>query len=366
MAEADPVNVNGLADRDTPLIRDCWYFVALAEDVTRAPISRTVAETKIVLYRKENGEAVALHDRCLHRSYPLSRGKLEGDIIVCGYHGMAFHADGRCARLPAQDKAANGNLAVDRYPLVQRGPLLWIWVGDVEAANEDLIADYGWMEREGWVYGTGTLEIEANYVALHENLLDLTHFTYLHADTVGTPEYAKSPLEVHRNGDSVGVVRKLRGHEPPAAFGGLMGLTGKKVDRFSDSCFMSPGANVTHAWFEDPNPAVGAKDAFHMRIAHLVTPYTREKFRYQWFVGRDFAIENERATTALVNSIKQAFSEDLDALQSIDEVLDVDRMPFREYSFTTDKAGIAMRRTIQRMANEEAAKAPNAIQAVAS
>ena len=344
-----------LADRNTPLIRNCWYFAALAADVTRKPISRTVAQTKVVLYRTENSEAVALHDRCAHRSYPLSRGQVEGDLIVCGYHGMAFAADGRCARLPATDKPAVGKIVIDRYPLAERGPLLWVWVGDAEKADEALIADYGWMRQPGWVYGTGSVEINAHYVAIHENLLDLTHFTYLHGDTVGTPEYARSPLEVRRDGDSVRVLRQLRGHEPPAAFAGLMGLVGKRANRFSDSCFKSPGANVTHAWFEDPNPAPGAQSEFHLRIAHLITPATMQSFRYQWFVGRNFALENEEATAALVASITKAFAEDVEALQAIDEVMNIETGPFREYSFASDNAGLDMRRIVYRMAEEEAA-----------
>lgn len=133
-----------------------------------------------------------------------------------------------------------------------------------------------------------------------------------------------------------------------------MGLTGKKVDRYSESGFMSPGANVTRAWFEDPHPAPGAQRVFHLRIAHLVTPITERRFRYQWFVGRDFAIDDAPATAALTASINKAFSEDVEALQAIDQVIDLETRSFREYSFASDKAGLMMRRIINRMAREEA------------
>ena len=350
-------SANALADRDTPLIRNSWYLAALGEEVGRTPISRTVVETKVLLYRTAAGEAVALHDRCMHRSYPLSRGTLDGDSIVCGYHGMTFGPDGRCTHLPAGEPARSGNIGVDRYPLVERGPILWVWVGDADKADAALVPEYDWLSSPEWVCSTGSAEINASYVALHENLLDLTHFTYLHAGTVGTPEYARSPLEVRRERGRIGVFRTLRDQEPPPAFGKPMGLAGKRVDRFSESWFVSPGASVGQGSFEDPTPAPGAQARFHFRLAHIPTPMTRQRFHYQWFVGRDFALEDPEVTVFLNRMASTAFAEDVDALQAIDAVLDVETAPFRELSFVGDKAGVEMRRTLSRLAREEAEQA---------
>ena len=41
----------------------------------------------------EPGTAVALADRCVHRRYPLSESRLDGDTIVCGYHGFTYDTD---------------------------------------------------------------------------------------------------------------------------------------------------------------------------------------------------------------------------------------------------------------------------------
>ena len=38
----------------------------------------------------------ALEDACWHRLLPLSLGRLAGDEIVCGYHGLVFNSAGRC------------------------------------------------------------------------------------------------------------------------------------------------------------------------------------------------------------------------------------------------------------------------------
>ena len=64
--------------------RNAWYVAAFAKDVGRELMGRTIVNTRIVLYRTENGEAVALDGRCPHRHFPLAQSCLKGDSIVCG------------------------------------------------------------------------------------------------------------------------------------------------------------------------------------------------------------------------------------------------------------------------------------------
>ena len=72
--------------------RNQWYVAAYGREVGRELLARTVLGEPLVLYRTEAGEAVVLADRCVHRRYPLSQSRLDGDTIVCGYHGFTFHA----------------------------------------------------------------------------------------------------------------------------------------------------------------------------------------------------------------------------------------------------------------------------------
>ena len=57
-------------------LRNCWYVAAWAEEVTRAPLARIFLGLPVMLYRTEQGEAVALEDRCCHRNLPLSMTEL--------------------------------------------------------------------------------------------------------------------------------------------------------------------------------------------------------------------------------------------------------------------------------------------------
>ena len=82
-----------------PFLRNVWYPFAWSEEVGRELFGRTLLDEPIVVYRKENGEAVALGDTCPHRFAPLHQGKLIGDCVQCPYHGLQFDDAGRCAHL---------------------------------------------------------------------------------------------------------------------------------------------------------------------------------------------------------------------------------------------------------------------------
>ena len=56
----------------------------------------------IVIYRKQDGAPAALEDACPHRKLPLSKGTLNEDSIICGYHGLTFNDKGQCSDSPTQ------------------------------------------------------------------------------------------------------------------------------------------------------------------------------------------------------------------------------------------------------------------------
>ncbi|GAA0619757.1 Rieske 2Fe-2S domain-containing protein [Brevundimonas kwangchunensis] len=87
----------------TPLpesIARSWQMAALSRELKSQPLARTVADTSLVLFRDEAGGAVALIDRCPHRNYPLSEGRLVDGTVQCPYHGWRFGADGACVDVP--------------------------------------------------------------------------------------------------------------------------------------------------------------------------------------------------------------------------------------------------------------------------
>ena len=46
-----------------------------------------------------------------------------------------------------------------------------------------------------WAVTPGRLYVKSNYQFILDNLLDLTHLSFLHANTFGTPDYASAPYD---------------------------------------------------------------------------------------------------------------------------------------------------------------------------
>ena len=81
-------------------LRDCWYAAGFSEEVGRDFLARTSLNEDVVIFRREDGTPVALENRCAHRRLPLSMGKLIGDTVECGYHGLLYDCDGACIKIP--------------------------------------------------------------------------------------------------------------------------------------------------------------------------------------------------------------------------------------------------------------------------
>jgi phenylpropionate dioxygenase-like ring-hydroxylating dioxygenase large terminal subunit len=166
-------------------IRNLWYMAGWEEEIAGAGfLTRTLLGTPMVFFRKADGAGyVALADRCPHRFAPLSRGKREGDNVVCGYHGLTFDPQGKCVRSPFSDSVPPGCEAKS-FPVVAKDSILWFWPGDSALADSKAISDFSCMTGSAPL-GRGHLRFEANYELLTDNLMDLSHVEFLHTGSFG-------------------------------------------------------------------------------------------------------------------------------------------------------------------------------------
>lgn len=347
-----------MADGATPFIFDEWYVAAFSQEVGRHLLSRMLLGKRVVLFRTVDGRAVALDDRCAHRSYPLSQGELDGDDVICGYHGFRYDAQGDCIEVPAMAKCPR-SIGVRNYPLVERGPILWIWMGDPGSADPERIPDTDYHASPAWACSDGYLHLEGNYVSLHENLLDLTHLSYVHARSFGTPEYARAPYRTRIEEGHYAVQRDVIPTTLPPIWAEPMGLSGvATAARVAKSEFVSPAFHrVTVSFYDSAVPeaerVVGA-----ICTSHLPTPETHGSTHYFIVHGRNFALDDEAATATMHERLFTAFREDVEALEKLEKVL-ADTAPedFYEISVATDGAAVAMRRHLLARARQEATRA---------
>jgi phenylpropionate dioxygenase-like ring-hydroxylating dioxygenase large terminal subunit len=349
-------NARMLADDKTALVRNCWYVAGFSHDVKEGELlPRRLLDVNVVLYRDANGQVRALRDRCAHRSFPLSKGKLDNGTVVCGYHGFRYDPSGKCIQVPSQPDRCPAGIAVRSYPVVELRPHLWIWMGDETPADEALIPSTPWLqESKEWAAGHGYLHAKSNYVHLHENLLDLSHLTYLHELTFGTPDYALAPFEIDVGETRFGVRRTVSPTRLPPMYADPTGMQGVDAARIVSSAFVSPALHFTELILRNLTAPEGQRRDFHLKTAHILTPESQGSLHYHFTVVRDFALEDAAMTQALLKGIVDVFNEDIFALETIARIKEEeDDADFHESSVPADRAGVAMRRYLKTLAEKE-------------
>jgi len=141
------------------------------------------------LYRTGAGAAVAVAGRCPHRRFPMVRAAVVGDALQCGYHGWTFDCSGACTRIPSQEQYVPAGFKLRTYPVVEKWQWLWIWMGDPALADVSHIPDHEQLHLEysPWEASIGGVEpLAGRFQLMNENVLDLTHVTFVHAATIGT------------------------------------------------------------------------------------------------------------------------------------------------------------------------------------
>jgi vanillate O-demethylase monooxygenase subunit len=340
-----------LADERTPFVFDCWYVAALGAEVTRTPLARRLLGLPVVLYRREDGRVAALEDRCAHRSFPLSLGALDGDVLVCGYHGARYDCEGHCLGVPSQAQVPPGAM-VRAFPVHEVGHLVWIWLGEPAAAAGTPLPQQDWMADPAWPCSTERMHLKASYVRLHENLLDLTHLSFLHANSFGTPDYASAPYDsvIDEEGGRFAVLRSVVPTRLPPIWAKPTGLEGQDAARIAESTFWAPSLHVVAVKFHACDRPEAEQPSRAIRTAHIVTPESATSTHYFIQHARNFAVEDAEITAFMHSRLRAAFQEDIDGLEAIESRLAQYDEAQPEINFQADKVTLAMRRYLKQRA----------------
>ncbi len=347
----------------TAFVRNQWYVAAYAHEVGRDLLGRTVLGEPILLYRTEDGRPVAMADRCVHRRFPLSEkpSRLDGDRVVCGYHGFTYGTDGVCVSVPGQQRIPR-TARLATYPVVEQDSFVWVWIGDREP-GDTLPPRAPWLDSPDYTVVCGMEPLEADYGLLVDNLLDLSHETYLHGGYIGTPEVAETPITTEVD-DKTGVVyvsRHMADAACPPFYAESTGITGR-ITRWQDIEYHAPCLYLLHSRIApvgapDPNADGSDPDAFHVEVVYGITPST-EKTTYDfWAVARDFALEDQRVSDFLRENNHTVVMQDVVALNVLQKALDTEKAGYQELSINIDTGGLAARRILARLAAEGAERA---------
>ena len=292
--------------------RNAWYIAAWADEVADAPLARRIGNEPMVLFRDGQGRAAALTDRCCHRSAPLSLGRVVAEGIECGYHGLVIDGAGKCVKVPGQ-RLIPSDATVRSYPLVEKNQFLWIWLGEPAMADPALIVDFPYHDDPArWPHKHTMYPIKGNYMLMVDNLMDLTHLGYLHANTIGgnPSQHVAAEMKTVRTPTGIKFTRWMRNSPPPPSYVKAAGFKGR-IDRLQVFEYIAPATVLQWTGATDAGSGKHPDDfEFKFRLFHGLTPETETSCFYFWSAANGYRQSEPATTEQLFGEIAFAFRED--------------------------------------------------------
>jgi phenylpropionate dioxygenase-like ring-hydroxylating dioxygenase large terminal subunit len=194
-------------------VNKAWHLIALSAKL-KVGQSRSykVAGTSIVLFRTTKGLS-AMIDRCPHRNYPLSKGRVVDDHIECPYHGWRFGLDGSCASVPGcvLEQGQGQKLSATTIKVSEHGGGIFVCLDD-EGGDKPVLPelfgdpslDYFWWEQGVW---------SGRAFDAIENIMDPFHTTHLHHGLIRNRNQ-QVPVQLLVNSFGDGIEMVIEQNEP--------------------------------------------------------------------------------------------------------------------------------------------------------
>jgi phthalate 4,5-dioxygenase len=353
------------------LMRRYWVPAAFSQQIAKPdgpPVRVRLLGENLVLFRDTKGRVGLLDERCPHRTASLFFGRNEQSGLRCVYHGIKFAVDGTCVDLPCvpqmseQQKAnVQRELKVKAYPCLERGDVVWTYMGPAEHKPE--FPDLEWtLVPASQRYATRHIQ-ECNWLQALEGGFDATHLTFLHgAEGDSTRRIVASLYEVI-----------------PTDFGFVVGTgrdRGDGIIMWNMNVMLSPFHKIissiphaAHVWapIDDENTMLYSVD-FHPSRPLTAVDLARSKaglgIHTENIPGTDHAIRN-KANDYLIDRELQASGKSYTGMQGfgtqdcgIQESMGPIADRSAEHLLACDAAIVKIRRLLLQMLKDHAAGKP--------
>lgn len=333
-------------------LTNAWYLAAWSHEIdSDALLSRTILGQRIVFYRDDEGTPHALADRCSHRFVPLSMGRRKDSVLQCPYHGLNFGPDGQCVLNPHGDGRIPPNAAIRAYPVVELGVMMWIWMGDADKADPALIPDYSILSQApDSARMSGYLHVAANYQLLSDNIMDLSHVDFLHAETLGGGSISRSTAQVSEEDRRVKIVWQVDSDTVPPAFAHEMPDPDAPARQVTQVVWSAPGAMHLTIDIDRPDDTPVSTSAFH-----IMTPETPSTTHYFFANCREFRKNDAEFNEMVKRLVTHVFTaEDKPMVEAQQSAMgEAELMDLRPLILAPDAGAIRVRRKLAAMIRAE-------------
>jgi vanillate O-demethylase monooxygenase subunit len=176
---------SGFREKDWHILAGFWHPVAFVQDIVDQPLSRTLLDIDLVIFRIDGVITVA-RNRCPHRGARLSDGVIEKNQLICPMHGLHYDTTGQCTLIPSIAEPRPPipkEFCLNIYQSVERYGLLWVCLKndpinplpewpDLELPDRECVL----LPSDQWAASAG------RHV---ENFNDIAHFPWVHLKSFG-------------------------------------------------------------------------------------------------------------------------------------------------------------------------------------
>lgn len=335
-------------------LRKCWYMAGWSDEIGEAGLAREILGRPTYFYRLADGSPAAVLDRCPHRFAPLSMGTRNGDVLVCGYHGLAFGTDGKCVHNPFSDRIPAG-ATLQTFPLAERDGIVWLWGGGAADADPALIPEFPFIpDTANSRTVRGYTLMRANYEYGTDNLLDLSHIEFVHKGTfAGQGVIFAGEHSARQDGDTLHSNWWMSGIAPPSMATGAF-APDAKVDHWLDMRWNAPGSMrliVGVCPHQQPR-----ESGFEVPQAHILCPANAHETHYFWSSSREQDLDSPEMDQMLLKMFAEAFDfEDKPIIEAAyNNVKGRDFWAEKPISLGIDQGGARARRMLEAMIAKEA------------
>src|SRR3981081_3139590 len=130
---------------------------------------------------------------------------------------------------------------VRSYPVTEKHKAIWIWMGE-QSPDLARVPDFSVLDNVPQMHATkrDRITIRASYELIIDNLLDLSHTSYLHDGILGNADTVESDITVEQEGEDVVVGRHASSVTAPGLFAALWPSRPDRGDKFTRIRWMSP------------------------------------------------------------------------------------------------------------------------------
>ena len=344
-------------------IRNCWYVAGLSHEFEHRKLTgHRIAGKPIVIWRTEKGKFVAFDDRCAHKRFPLSQGRLMDDgTLECAYHGLRYNNKGKCVAIPSQpDSPIPKRAQITPLPIIEQDGLVWIWAGDKDKSKSSKPPRIPEILDDEWeTIDSGPMHVPSNYLLLIENLLDITHFYPLHEGNIGDIDNSYIPIE-YEEGETDGnkyvkTTRKVEDYKQPPFLKDW--FVYDIIDRHHTHCMMSPGLTRVVMRVAPPGELGTDKERGYV-LLHTHTPIDDSNHIWRWCVNckKDHMSGGDPKVSVakrIVTMFPDVVEEDRWALEKQQEMIEFPDEGYSELFLKPDKALRRVRQIFLQMLREE-------------